>query len=82
MSRFASLLMRQKEPSQGSDSRGLFIDLSGLHGRRRGMCQKENASLIKACSKTSSYFCQMLSRDGGLGKETTAFTNVSMCTGL
>lgn len=51
MSWFASLLTRQKEPSQGSGSQGLFIELSGLHGRRRGMCQRENASLIKACSE-------------------------------
>ena len=48
---FASLLTRRNEPSQGSGSWGLFIELSGFHGRRRGMCQKENASLIKAGSE-------------------------------
>lgn len=66
MSWFASLLTRQKEPSQGSGSQGLFIELSGLHGCRRGMCQRENASLIKARSEMQSYFCQTLSRDEGL----------------
>lgn len=62
ISRFASLLTRQKEPSQGSGSQGIFIELSGLHGRRGGMCQRENASLIKACSEMWSYFCQTLSK--------------------
>lgn len=68
-SRFASLSARQQEPRQGSGSRGLFIELSGLHGHRRGMCQRENASFIKARSETCSYFCQMPSRVEGFGRK-------------